>query len=425
MFLAIKTTLRRSWVSSIVRLTALLMVVFAAAMIVTAALTVYFVSQESRAQVDEVLAQMITADEDAYRTGPRRVWHGDALHELPREMTPSREGYATVHLERDGHPIRGGDDWRVLLRKDDDDWILAAVSLDDRDEIIDSLMTTFRSTSGIAIVIVGLLGALVAWGTQRRLGRISQTLDQLARGDLRARVAPAEGSDDIAQLSRHVNRTADQLETLVSQSRNLGANLAHDLRTPLARLMAHLEQLEGGDAAALDRAHDEAAHLSETFSAILRIARVEAAQGDGALAPVALGALAQDLADIFGPVVEDQGKGLQVVIDRPATVLVDRDLLVQAFGNLIQNAIVYGGDMITLRVQGAEMGVLDNGAGVPEDQLDSILLPMVRLDRTRQSDGAGLGLSMVRAVAGRHEAALILSNQKTGGLSVTLTFTKM
>ena len=208
--------------------------------------------------------------------------------------------------------------------------------------------------------------------------------------------------------------------TLVAQTRHLGASIAHDLRTPLARLHARLESLpEGPERAA---ALAEAAQLSGIFDTVMRIARIEAQQGTDRFAPVDLALLASDLHDTFAPVVEDAGKRLRLDLAQPATLPGDRQMLVQALANLLQNALVHGGPEITLFARGRTIGVSDNGAGVPPETHAEIVKPMVRLDQARSTAGSGLGLALVRAVADRHGARLHLEPVTPSGLRVALKF---
>jgi len=190
-------------------------------------------------------------------------------------------------------------------------------------------------------------------------------------------------------------------------------------------LAVNLDQARQGDPDAIDRALDGIDQLSATFDAIMRIARIEADRSDTKLQPLNLGDLAHEVADLFGPVIEDARKSLDVIVTDPATVVADHELLIQAVGNLIQNARVYGGAQVTLFVDAACIGVRDSGSGVREDMLEKIAQPMVRLDRTRQSDGAGLGLAMVKAVADRHNATLDIRNGPTAGLQVSLNFANL
>jgi signal transduction histidine kinase len=100
-------------------------------------------------------------------------------------------------------------------------------------------------------------------------------------------------------------------------------------------------------------------------------------------------------------------------------------MLVQALANLIQNALVHGGEQITVFVDGYSLGVADNGAGVEPAEFSKIIEPMVRLDAARGTPGSGLGLALVKAVADRHGAKLNLAMHNPHGLRVTLNFTQM
>ena len=138
-----------------------------------------------------------------------------------------------------------------------------------------------------------------------------------------------------------------------------------------------------------------------------------------------MGALATEVFEIFDPVVEDAGKQLQLQLDQAVTVTADRRMLIQALANLIQNGIAYGGPTITLTATESRLMVSDDGEGVPSDQLEEILKPMVRLDAARHSEGSGLGLALVKAVADRHNAALNLSSNPPQGLTIELNFTNL
>lgn len=413
--------------SSLIRLTLVISAIFAVAFAVVSVVTFYLVDRQTLARVDAELrttmAQDINSDDAILPPG---IIYFTAEHrgDFPRPFDRLRlytQGFSTL----DGYSYRGENDWRILLERKDDEWALVAKSLSERENVLDSIGSIYGTVASIVLMLVVAVGLGLAIYAQRRFDRIRQVLSALAQGDLRARVRPASMRDDIDQLADTLDRTADQLESLVAQTRNLGANIAHDLRTPLARLAVNLDQAQQGDDAAIDRALRDVDQLSATFDAIMRIARIEADRSDTKLQPLNLGDLAHEVADLFGPVIEDAGKSLDVAVTDPAQVVADHELLIQALGNLIQNARVYGGHEITLFVQKTRIGVRDTGQGVPDDMLGKIIQPMVRLDRTRQSDGAGLGLAMVKAVADRHNAGLEVCNQPASGLQVTLNFANL
>jgi signal transduction histidine kinase len=411
--------------SSTLRLSLLLTAIFAVGMAVAILLALTFGREAVLNRVDtalEGLAATVEADDTEADTFSVIIRPLSEIGDLPKEFEKVvRTGGGTVSLKRD---FRRAEDWRVLISRDKEgEPVLIAVPLDASEDALELLGNALWSTAGVVLVLVLVIGLAAGFLVQRRLARITGVLDRLATGDLEARIGVARSSDDLDDLAGQIDRTAQELERLVAQTRNLSASIAHDLRTPLARLRAQLESLPDGEerGAALE----EAEHLSGIFDTIMRVARIEAAHGTEGFEHVDLSALIDEVAEIYGPVVEDAGKSLVLSAKSGATVLADRSMLIQALANLIQNALVHGGPDITLFASGSEIGVSDNGPGVDPDLFDEIIKPMVRLDAARESEGTGLGLALVRAVADRHTAELELSLNKPSGLRVALNFTKM
>lgn len=418
---------RLAWLrrSSTLRLTAVLSVIFAAGFVVAIFVALTLGQRAVEQRVDATLGALAqgTAIDTARTDTPTMILRpADDLSGLPSpfERAAARGG-GTVELRSDHMQ---SDIWRILVAQDSQGVpVMVAMPLEDSAEVRELLAGILWSTAAIVIIAILAIGLWAGLLAQRRLARINATLGQLAAGDLTARTGHARSKDDLDDIAQNLDQTAGEIERLVIQTRHLSASIAHDLRTPLARLHAQLEMLPEGDERAT--ALEEAARLSGIFDTIMRVARIEAGQGREGFEPVALDALATDLAETFGPVVEDAGKTLTLDIATGTVVQADKGMLVQAAANLIQNAIVHGGDHITLFVQGARFGVADDGAGVDEDQFAEIIKPMVRLDGARSTQGSGLGLALVRAVADRHGAQLRLAKQDPQGLRVTLDFTKL
>jgi len=411
--------------SSTLRLSLLLTSIFAVGMAVAILLALTFGREAVLNRVDtalEGLAATVEADDTETDTFSVIIRPLSEISDLPREFEKVvRTGGGTVSLKRD---FRRAEDWRVLISQDKEgEPVLIAVPLDASEDALELLGNALWSTAGVVLVLVLVIGLGAGFLVQRRLARITGVLDRLATGDLEARIGVTRSSDDLDDLAGQIDRTAHELERLVAQTRNLSASIAHDLRTPLARLRAQLESLPDGEerGAALE----EAERLSGIFDTIMRVARIEAAHGTEGFEQVDLNALVEEVAEIYGPVVEDTGKSLVLSAISGESVLADRSMLIQALANLIQNALVHGGPDITLFACGSEIGVSDNGPGVDPDLFDEIIKPMVRLDAARESEGSGLGLALVRAVADRHTAILELSSAQPSGLRVALNFTKM
>lgn len=411
--------------ASTLRLSLLLSVIFAVGFAVAVFVAITVGRDANERRVDASLTALARAAvlEDVRGDSPAMIIRsaGD-LQGLPSAFARAvARGGGTVELNRN---LLQSDIWRVLVTADSQRTpIMVAVPLEDSEETQQLLAGILWTTAMIVIALTLVVGLVTGLLAQRRLAKIDATLAKLAAGDLTARTGHTRNKDDLDGIARQLDVTAGELDRLVTQTRHLSASIAHDLRTPLARLHAQIQMLPEGEerAAALE----EASRLSDIFNTIMRVARIEATQGTEGLDDVSLETLVEEVAEIFEPVVEDEGKTLAISLSSPGRIKADRQMLIQALANLIQNALVHGGDTVTLFADGKRVGVFDNGPGVDPDSFEEIVKPMVRLDAARTRDGSGLGLALVRAVADRHRATLDLATVDPHGLSVSLNFANL
>jgi len=282
-----------------------------------------------------------------------------------------------------------------------------------------------------ALLLASTIGALVARKARNRVENIRSTLARLTSGHHEARVPVGpEVVDDLGQIALDVNRMAGAQEIAIESLRQVSADIAHDLKTPIQRVAVLLERLEdtappGPAHAIIASARAETSQIVETFRSLLQIAQLESGQARLAFTDVDLAALATDLADVYGPASEDSGHSLTTAIDGPAIVKGDRTLLGRLIANLIENALRHTPPgRISLIVSGGASTVLtvqDDGPGIPEAERSRVLRRLYRLERSRTSEGSGLGLSLVTAIAELHGARLELGDAAPG-LTVTLTF---
>nr|WP_277991116.1 ATP-binding protein [Sphingomonas panni] len=284
----------------------------------------------------------------------------------------------------------------------------------------------------VALLLAGLAGWVAARLIAARLGRTAQTVAAVTAGDLDQRVALDGGADAFEALGRSVNAMLDRIATLVGELKLATDGLAHDLRSPLTRLRATLERAlaaaesEEGRVAVL-RAMEEGDRLLGMLDTALRITRAEAGIGREAFQPVDLSALVADVADMFEPLAEDRGLTIHVADSEAVTVPANREMIGQAVANLIDNALKYGAGVIRLTVAeadgGAAITVADDGPGIAPERRGDALRRFGRLDAARTESGAGLGLSLVAAVAHLHGGTLTLSDNAPG-LAVRMTVTR-
>src|SRR5215470_3100296 len=299
-----------------------------------------------------------------------------------------------------------------------------------------SILETLAWASVLTIMLGVLGGLFMTRNMLRRVDAVNRTSEHIIHGDMSQRVPLTGSGDEFDQLATNLNAMLDQIERLMAGMRQVTDNIAHDLRTPLARLRARLEVtlLEKPDAQrygeALRQTIAEADTLLGTFNALLSIAEAEAGSRREALAVVRLDEIARSVSELYEPVADEKGLTLAAIIDDGLLVRGDRHLLSQAIANLLDNALKYtpsGSVSLTVRAEGewARVAVADTGPGVPPEQRETVFDRFVRLEGSRSTPGNGLGLSLVRAVARMHGGSVRLEANRPGtenpGLRVILT----
>lgn len=273
----------------------------------------------------------------------------------------------------------------------------------------------------LVLALVG--GTMMTRSTVRRLEAITGTSRIIMDGDLSRRIPRDHSGDDFDHLAANLNAMFERIETLMEEIKRVSDNIAHDLKTPLTRLKGHLERLEadlGSDHAGLQRALDEADGLLATFSALMRIARVESGARRAGFAPLAVARVAGDAVELYQALADEKEQRLLLGSDAEPWILGDRDLLFQALANLLDNAIKFTprGGTVRVRVgthgREAVLTVSDSGPGVPEAAREKVLQRFFRLEESRSTPGNGLGLSLTAAVVKLHHGNLQLSDNRPG-----------
>lgn len=277
-------------------------------------------------------------------------------------------------------------------------------------------------------VALGLIGGLMVRQTLRsRLGAINQTSRKIMQGDLRKRIDTRGSGDEFDELATNLNSMLDQIENGVEGVRRVSDNIAHDLKTPLARLKNRVEELklkvagQVEEEAAVDQIIHEADGLLATFNALLRIARIEYSEQRKSFSEIDVNSILVDLEDLYEPLAEDKGQILVLEIGEPVLLMADRDMLFQAFANLFDNAVKYtpsGGKIVVRSFESSDgqwsVEIADNGSGIPKSEHDKVVQRFYRLDQSRSTPGSGLGLALVFAVLKVHQLDLVLGDNNPG-----------
>lgn len=299
--------------------------------------------------------------------------------------------------------------------------LLTGLDLDDAEE---ALRTVERS------LILGLIpGLLLAIGFGLVAGRRAATqvdavrglTERIVAGDLEGRLPVGDRPDSFGLLCAHMNAMLDRIQSLVVDVRGVGDDIAHQLRTPLTRLRARLERglREADDIDSFqttaDVALEEIDQLLGIVAALLRVRELGDHARRSRFAPVDLAKLAEDACELHRPTAEDRGIDLTCLIEAVEPVEGDASLLIEAMSNLIDNAMKFGPPRgrvtLSLAREGASavVTVADDGPGVPRAERS---LVTQRFYRGRHDcEGAGLGLSLVKAIADLHGFTLRFAEQ--------------
>lgn len=296
-------------------------------------------------------------------------------------------------------------------------------------------------TLGLGVALLALVGLAAGVALSRhilkRVDAMTAASRSIMAGNLAERLPRTGTDDELDRLAASLNIMLDRIELLMASMKEVSDNIAHDLKTPLNRLRnraeAALADTRGSPAwrAGLEYAIEDADELMKMFNALLLIARLEAGAVGDTMAPVEIGAMVEDLAELYAPAAEEAGLDLawRNEARTPVRVRANRQLLGQAIANLIENAIKYAaptegepeGDAratvsVSLAVADghAEIAVADRGPGIAEADRDRAVRRFVRLEASRTKPGTGLGLSLVAAVARLHDGTLRLEDNRPG-----------
>ncbi len=281
-----------------------------------------------------------------------------------------------------------------------------------------------------ALVLIGLLSVAGALLLQRLFNRmvshVSETAAAISDGDLSRRVQLSGRGDEFDRLAETINDMLDRLARLMDGVRQVSNAIAHDLRTPITRARARLEDaIAHGETAeqlrgAIERAVADLDAITDVFHALLRISEIEAGARRSAFVRLDARPLLQDVCELYSAVAEENGLELRLHAGAELRVRGDRELIQQAVANLLDNAIKFSPPSGTVDVagelapDGLRISVRDRGPGIPAGEAVRATERFYRGESARHTPGFGLGLTLVRAVAQLHGGSLLLEDAQPG-----------
>jgi signal transduction histidine kinase len=265
-----------------------------------------------------------------------------------------------------------------------------------------------------ALLLCLLAGAWLSVRAQKRVEEVNQRVKRIIAGDLRERLPHRTVDEPFSRLAIIVNGMLDEMETMIHALAGVGNDIAHDLRTPLTRARLTLERgrtnattLEQLQTVA-DKAITGIDQSLTIITALLRLAEIENSRRSAGFGSVALHEMLREVCDIYEPIAENKNISLQVQVKHRLNVRGDRDLLIEAVANLVDNAIKFtpeGGrvDIELLRGNSETIvRVADTGCGISEQEREAVLRRFYRSDKIRNTPGVGLGLNLAAAIVKLH-----------------------
>lgn len=277
-----------------------------------------------------------------------------------------------------------------------------------------------------ASLLAVLAGAFVSWRAELRVKAVHRSAERILSGDLRERLPTLGTRDDFDRLAQSVNRMLDEIGRLLDSVKGAGDDIAHDLRTPLARLRTRLERAKHSATSqdeletTIETAIRDLDQALSVIATILRVGEIDAGQRRSSFQTVDLSLLVDETAQIYQPLAEEKGLKFEFRISPGLEVTGDSGLLMEAIANLIQNAIKFtpSGGMVrveTVADQGHKaIRVIDDGPGIPEEARTRVFDRFYRLDRSRNVEGTGLGLSLVAAIVKLHQFRVAVMDASPG-----------
>ena len=313
----------------------------------------------------------------------------------------------------------------------DGDHLLVGKEIGDLDRFAAKIGMAMLGAVALIFLLAGVCSISVTRRTVGRIESINATSRAIMHSGLGRRVPLRGTHDEWDHVANSLNLMLNRIEALMTEVKQATDNVAHDLRTPLARLRGRLEQ------AHQQVAHDDQGLIADAiadldtvlrlFSSLTRISQIEAREQTAAFDPVNLAAIASEVLELYDAAAEEKGTCLALSGDQTAYVRGDRDLLFDMLANLVDNGIKHGrvGGYVEIEIRntdrGAVISVVDDGPGIPAGEYANVFKRLYRLDRSRQTPGNGLGLSLVEAVARLHGAHITLSDNDPG-LGIQLQF---
>jgi len=375
--------------------------------------------------VGEVFFRVYDAKRSVIYSSDMAEWEGlDFAANLPSlsHLDTSGPAFQTITVTGQDYPARvisGLIGPRITLQ--------IGEPLEKKEEIMELLLTVFGAMLLLGIPVASAVGWMIARKAVSGIEEVSRAAKAIEHGDLDHRVSVGAQGDEIQTLADTFNAMASRIKHVINEMREMTDNIAHDLRSPLARIRAMSETVlteknfKADCTKMATNTLKECDRLMHLINTTLDMAEFDAGVTNVDKEPIPLDLLIADLVELFESVAEAKHVHLQVTLDPNCHMIGDKHNLQRMIANLLDNAIKYtpeGGQVsITLESASHEfrLTVADTGLGIPLPDQPRVFDRFFRCDHSRSQEGCGLGLSFARSVARAHGGDITLMSEAAKG----------
>jgi heavy metal sensor kinase len=309
-------------------------------------------------------------------------------------------------------------------------------AMESQSRFIEAFKRIFIITMSFLLVVAAGVGWFMARRAVSGVEAVTRTARKISGGSLEERVPVKSRGDEIDQLATTFNEMLDRIQTLLTEIKEMSENIAHDLRSPIARIR-ELAEVTLTTGKSLDEYESMAAstveecdRLLDMINTMLFISKTEAGVEKPSRTEVDIAALIASACAIFEPIAEDKNVMLRCEAPKKQVVFGDARMLQRMLSNILDNAVKYTppGGRVEISLSETERDIVitiaDTGVGISEADLPRIFERFYRGDQSRSEPGTGLGLSLARAVARAHGGDITVTSVQNQGSTFIITLPK-
>ena len=392
------------------------------------------VIEAQAAGVKKVFFRLLNLNGQAFSSSNMSYWKdiavdGNAIEQLLRSQTPVIE---TIAIPNRSEEVR-------ILYAMISPTIIAQVgqAMEGQSRFVEAFKKVFFATMSLLLLVAAAVGWFMARRAVSGVEAVTRTARKISEGSLQERVPVKPTGDEIDQLATTFNQMLDRIQALVTEIKEMNDNIAHDLRSPIARIrgLAEVTLTTGKSPADFEvmtaSTIEECDRLLDMINTMLAISKTEAGVEKLSHDKVDIATLIGNACELFEPLAEEKNVALRCHAPEKTMVLGDARMLQRMLANLLDNAVKYtppGGAVEILLSESEKkdvtIAIRDTGIGISEADLAHVFERFYRCDRSRSQPGTGLGLSLARAIARAHGGDIAVMSALDQGSTFTITLPK-